>query len=630
MTFRKSILLLIALGMIGALVGCSSSSSHPTVITVSLSAVSTPLTVNSQTAITATTSDTAGVTWSCTPAGSCGTFNPTTTLTGAATTYTAPAIVTSNVVITATSVTNPAISASTSAITIAGARLADGNYVFSLFGSDFATDQYSVSGVFTVALGAITGGEQDFVDFQNFTESDLINPTGSSVTSAADGNLQITLATCLGADCTQNDTNLGVAGVETLVGSVLPLNPNKALITEFDSSASSSGELSLQDPTAIATPSGGYAFGLNGVDLNFCQVAFGGVINVDDIGGTVGTISGAGSIFDANDCFSGTTFQAETFIASSVSAPDLLGRVVFTLNPTDAVDFPQIVLVGYIVDANKIQLVEGFDSFVGTTGGTAFSQGGNTGTFTATSVSGSSYVVGLIGFDTCFALQTAGLFTFNADGSISGFINYNDTCAAPGVQPPSAITGGTWVEDVGTGRVTLTGVTDGIITFNAQIELDGNGNLQALSMDSSDTIEGRGFQQSGGGTFAATSFSGAYATGVTGYDFNFLDEFDAVGPLAADGAGTFGGFTDLNWIFSTAPGPTFSDAPVSGTFTADASGVFTGTGTGVDVTSCSLFNASGTGCTSDAFSYYLIDATGDSIVIETDQNQVTFGYFLQQ
>jgi hypothetical protein len=712
MTFRKSILLLISLGMIAALVACSSSSSHPTVITVTLSTAPTSLFVNDTLSITATTNDTAGVTWSCAPVGTCGTFSAATTLTGVATIYTAPAAVpTSTVVITATSVTNAAISASTPAITInpasgitvslstpppasmpanttatiaattsdtagvnwsctpvgacgsfsptttlstitttytapsaassvvvtatsvtdnaqfasapvaitsAAATLADGSYVFSLSGVDSLDfSLYSVSGVFTIAGGAITGGEQDYVDFDNYGTDDLINPTGSSMTATADGNLQITLVTCLASDCTQSDTVVGIAGVETLNASVYPLNAAKAAIIEFDTAATASGELDLQDSTAIAATPGpaGYAFGLSGFDPNENILSIGGVINVDDLGGTVGTISGAGSIFDANDNSSGTTFQAETFAASTVSAPDAFGRVTFTLNPTDSVNFPQIVLVGYIVNANKIFLVETTDLYFGTTGGTAFSQGANTGTFTATTVSGLTYVAGLNGFDGFGAANAAGLFTLNADTTISGFINYNDL-SGTGVQAPSPLTGGNWAEDVGTGRVSLIGVTDGIATFNAEIYLDGNGKLLTITLDTTDNLAGRGFQQSGVGAFTAGSFSGAYSMGATGWNIGENTEFDAVGTVTADGVGTFAGVTDLNPFFTP-----ISDVAVSGTFTSASSGVFTGTITGLDVTTVT---------NSDAFSYYLVDPTGDNIMIETDPSQITLGYFIQQ
>ncbi|MGC2490209.1 MAG: hypothetical protein WA412_16150, partial [Candidatus Sulfotelmatobacter sp.] len=59
-----------------------------------------------------------------------------------------------------------------------GPPLPDGTYVFSLSGTD--TNDYSpyyVSGAFTVASGAITGGEQDFTDFVSSDLFDQINPT---------------------------------------------------------------------------------------------------------------------------------------------------------------------------------------------------------------------------------------------------------------------------------------------------------------------------------------------------------------------------------------------------------------------------------------------------------------------
>jgi hypothetical protein len=69
---------------------------------------------------------------------------------------------------------------------------------------------------------------------------------------------------------------------------------------------------------------------------------------------------------------------------------------------------------------------------------------------------------------------------------------------------------------------------------------------------------------------------------------------------------------------------------VSGTFLSNADGIFTGTFTGVDTTNCVLFTPTGPGCSADVFNYYLIDAAGDNIAIETDTNQLTFGFFAQQ
>lgn len=375
--------------------------------------------------------------WSCTPSASCGTFNPTTTTTGVATTYTAPATVTSGVVITATLATDATISASTGSITIAAAALAAGSYVFSLSGQD-TNSLYSLSGVFTVnQTGTITAGEQDYVALGP-EANDLINGTGvSTVITTADGNLQITLVTCNLLDCTNTDATLPGGGTEILNGTITPLNPNKALITEFDLTATSSGELDLQNAAAaIAPPAGSYAFDATGIDGSDNAMSIGGVFTVD--GAT--TISGTNSTLDVNDGYTGTTFQGETLVAgqSTVSGPDTSGRVVFTLDTTD---FGTIAFAGYIVDSTTIRLTETTDSFGSSTGGTAFSQGANTGTFTATSIAGQTYVVGLAGIDSCYFLQVAAQLTFNADNSVSGFINYNDFCG-PYPQTPSALVAG--------------------------------------------------------------------------------------------------------------------------------------------------------------------------------------------
>jgi hypothetical protein len=177
----------------------------------------------------------------------------------------------------------------------------------------------------------------------------------------------------------------------------------------------------------------------------------------------------------------------------------------------------------------------------------------------------------------------------------------------------------------------MTGLTAAILAnpVNLQLYLDGNGKAPAISMDENDAVGGPGYQQTGGGSFAASSFSGTYVMNARGEQIpvgtpNYNEsEFDAVGPVKADGVGTLTGFVDLNWFSGspyqgipayTVPTP---DLPVSGSFTAAASGVFTGTITGLDVT---------TNTNQDAFTYYLIDATR-VVSIETDPNQLTLGYF---
>jgi hypothetical protein len=590
-------------------VSASTSAITITNITITLSAVPTSLQVSATQSITATVAndaDNAGVTWSCVPLGACGTFSSSTSASGAPVTYSAPANVPqgNTVTITASSVTDGSVFASVT-VTITAAvtttpGLADGNYVFSLAGSDF-NGTYSVVGAFTVLGGAITTGEQDLGDFTIY-EHDAI--TGGSALISADGNVLVTITT--------GDSRIGANGTETLDATVV--SPSKALLTEFDSWATSSGELDLQ-ATTFSTPSGSYAFSAAGVDVNEKPLSLGGVINIDN----PGSISGAGSIFDIND--DGVPLAAQTFASGSVGVPDGFGLVDFTLTPSSASGVGRIVLVGYVIDASHIRLIEhgAVDVFRGTVGGSALGQTG-TGTFDAGSLSASSYVVGAAGPELPGAQQLASVLTFNADGSVSGTLSYNDLKTQT-PQGGSTLVSGATYSVASTGDVTLTGLT-GIadittgttFTYNLQLYLTGDGNALVISMDTADVLAGRGFLQTGGGSFNAASFSGSYALNVVQKLPIPPFERDGVGTIAADGVATLTGFVDLNELHPT------TDVLLTGTFAANPNGVFTGTISGI----------SSIDAPSDNFTYYLVDTT-QVLAIETDTDQLTLGYFeLQQ
>ncbi len=558
------------------------------------------------TAFVANDSANAGVTWTvtCGSAGLCGTFSAANTPSGVATDFSAPAAIpTGNTVkLKATSVTDATKSASAIiTITNTNTTLTDGTYVFSLAGTDANNSTpYYVGGAFVLSGGSITSGEQDFVSLATIAEDAI---TGGSVTATADGNLQVILNT--------SDVNVGVNGVETVVAA--QISATRARLIEFDANLTSSGRMDMQ--TSTAAPTAGYAFfaaGLDGNTTAAAPVAIGGVINIDG----AGTISGTGSVFDINDA--GSTLQAQTFAASTVSAPDGFGRVQFSLVPSAASAVPAINLVGYIVDTTHMRLVETTDVFNGTMAGIALGQGANTGTFG--SIAGNSYVPSLTGFDTSASgiLQAAGVLTANSDGStVSGAINYNDLSGS-GPQTPSPITGGTYTVDP-TGRVTMTGVTDGVAAnFTLQLYLTGQGlegQVAAVSMDANDVLAGTGWQQTGGGSFTTSSLFGTYTLGVDGVDINGK-EFDALGPITADGVGALTGTVDLN---SLAVGGN-TGLPVTGAFAANTNGAFTGTITGLDIA---------TSTNQDVFSYYVVDTT-KLFVIETDSNQLTSGFFALQ
>lgn len=85
----------------------------PAVITLTVTPTHAAIVTTQALQITPTTNDPAGVKWTCTGTG-CGSFSPTTTLTGAASTYTAPSTA-GNYTITATSVTDATITATVTA-----------------------------------------------------------------------------------------------------------------------------------------------------------------------------------------------------------------------------------------------------------------------------------------------------------------------------------------------------------------------------------------------------------------------------------------------------------------------------------------------------------------------------------
>ncbi len=603
MRYGQRVLSVIAVFMVAALTACSNSPKKPIAVTLS----GTPPASMAEgaavafTANVANDSANAGVTWTVTcGSAACGSFSSSSTASGVATTYTAPATIPSggSVTVTATSVTDTTKSAPATITITAASSLADGTYVFSLSGQDVAgAFVYFVAGAFKVASGAITGGEQDFVDYNlASTQNDTIG--SGSVSTTADGNIQVVLNT--------GDPAIGVAGTETLNGTLV--NGGRALITEFDASATSSGQLDLQ--TATSAGQGGFAFFLTGGDSSGLPANLGGVVNVTGSG----AISGAGSVFDINDA--GTVLQNQPIDPSTLSAPDSFGRITISLNLSTS-GVGGIGLVAYVVDNSRVRLVENSndpnDAFFGVTGGTAFAQGSNAGGFSAASVQGSSFVFGLNGQEPSGYLQVAGVLAMGANGAVTGKINFNDLTGT-GVQAPVTVQG-TYTVDT-TGRATIVlGIAGG--TAKLQAYLDGNGHAGLVSMGASDVLAGYVYQQTGGGSFTAGSFNGSYGLNATGYGSATGPELDAVGPVASDGVSTLNGTIDLNALnVGQTPGITLTD----GFSAVDPSGIFTGTITGLDLLAGSQ----------DAYAYYLVDTT-KVVAIETDPNQMTLGYFeLQQ
>jgi hypothetical protein len=558
-------------------------------------------TTSSITAIVSNDSQNKGVTWTVTCGSSaCGSFSSASTASGTATVYTVPTTIPSpnTVKITATSVTDTTKSA-TATITITPV-LADGTYVYHFSGWD-NTGPAFFTGAFTVSGGVITGGEQDFSDVSiGYPDVSLVAANCSL--SAAGNNIQVVLGI-------PSSVALGVNGLETLRGTMV--SGSRILINEFDSFATATGSIDLQT-TPVAAPSGGYAFLISGWDIDtgtspatLTQLAIGGILNF-----TGTTLSIGNSVFDYN--VGGTVGQNQLFSSGSINGPDSFGRVSISLTPTNV---PSFILTGYIVSTGQIQLVESQqDTLSDDLGGVALGQGSNTGTFSLSSLAGTTYVFASSGQDENTSATFGGLATFggslsfNSGGGLSGILAINDGQNAL----TTSITSGSYIVDP-TGRATLSSILTSAFpaandAFTFQLYLDGNGNALHLGADLIEYTSGPAYRQ----TATASDFEGPYALSGSGIiNATNIPAWGAVGPVTVSGDNLTGA-ADYN-----AQGLTpISATPVTATenSTSGTPGTISGTlsVTGLDASSFT---------SSRLYSYFPID-NKRVLAIETDGAQL--------
>ena len=240
-----------------------------------------------------------GIDWSCTPAGSCGTFTPAHTDSGASTVYMAPRTA-GPVMIIATSTKNPrkTKNASVNITAVTNTSNITGTYTFFANGVEQnLTLPYGVAGSIVIdgATGKITGGEQDYFNSNgpDIFPSDPILTGTISVGDDGRGTLTLTPTS---------------APPETF--SITVVNNKHILITEFEAAATAGGSLDLQTaPSSV--PMGRNAFAL--LDSDFAD-AFGGVLTSN---GTAVTASEAD-----DDLEGGANFGFSITAGSSFTAPD--------------------------------------------------------------------------------------------------------------------------------------------------------------------------------------------------------------------------------------------------------------------------------------------------------------------
>jgi hypothetical protein len=494
----------------------------------------------------------AGVDWSC-AGGSCGTFAPAHTASGAPTTFTAPAEAGTLTVVATSSADAAAQDSLDVSVVPAGSNgLLSGTYVFSVLGQN-ETGTYTAAGTIVAdGAGLITAGEQDYADSSRQAGPD---PLTGAYAIGPDGRGSITL--------TVNNADLPQGGLETF--SVVVLSSGHALLIEFDGTATSSGGLDRQsasalDPSAIDGP---FAFTSQGEDISIgLPIARGGVLSLSAAAGTVAS----GTYFE-NDA--GVTQSSA--VTGTVTAPDSFGRG--TLDLTTGLSY-----VYYAVQGRVLRILEASSpSYV--TAGSLYGQGqaGFAGTFSNASLAG-DYVLAGAGATAYGSLALAGQFAADGAGNFSaGHADLNNagvaTSASIAGQARYAVTG------VGVGTLELPASVDQLASvaslrfFLVDPGIDladpnnpaGGGGALFMDFDSLAVSSGRIVPQSAG------SLDGEYAVG-----FRFVSSAGATHVLGRAGAadGVLTGPIDIN-----ANGVIDGNAALTDAFSADAANPGRSTGT---------------------------------------------------
>jgi hypothetical protein len=538
-----------------------------------------------------------GVTWSCTPSASCGSFSPAQTASGAATTYTAPANVPGggNATITATAVSDVTQTASaTVAITVIGSNASlNGQYAFLITGRDI-NGSYAVAGSLTFnGNGNITAGEQDLT---NTVGLDLADPVTGTYAVAPDGRGTMTL-------------NLQVlATTETFAFTIT--SGSHALLNQDDGTNTGSGVLDLQTAGPAFAPSqfsGRYSFTLTGEDSNgFVPAVLGGVFSADG----VSTLQ-SGTLDEnlAGALITGTPFTG-TFAAPGANGR---GTITFSTGATFAY---------YLVRLEVVRLIETDTLFV--SGGTAYGQGAAS-SFTNSSLA-RSFVFNNVGASLSGSFAAAGQFATDGNGNFTGGIadaNNNGSVTSGSLaastyafnnSPRGAIT-------IPAGVLFPNGMALFVYLVDPNLNLldpnnaRGGGGALILTNDASIFGVGIIIPQV---TPAPSKLAGNYAVNLTSAP-NVGAEADLTGQFVADLSGNLIGTADYANDAGSSASFSTTNATYTGTFTPDVSNPGRLTGT--------LLLTGGTlqfvpGGVTQNLSYYQADGSR-MFAVETDTNVAT-------
>ncbi len=578
---RSCLILLTAIvGAVGLLAGCGGGAAAPSPPAISVGFMGTPpssVQVGSSATFTAVISNdasSAGVDWSLTCVGDCGSFSPPHTSSGSPMTYTAPNAVPSSKTVTITATST-------------------------------AEHTQSVSANITITPPPSFPIEVSFTNAPPPSMLESATAMVAAVVSNDPSNVGVDWSvTCgsAGACGSFSPVHTASGGTTTYTAPAAVPAGNTVTITATstaDNTKSVSSVTNISNPADLLLLKGSYVFEVSGKDENGSPYTIAGQLTAD----------GAGNITGGEDDFADFFFSLPNTISGGTYSIGSDGRGTITVNDNRGKETFSIVAV-----SRSHFLVAELD-FGGTSTGTMDAQTVPSGGFSAAALSG-GYTFALSGIDPGkFFLVWGGVINIDGPGSISGTGSVADINDGGTVSRSQPLSGSVLsVDSFGRADILLNaGPFSGVELIGYIAD---SAHLKVVEIDN---VLGKtgGIaigQGSNTGTFTSNSaVSGNFAFSALGISGAFVSTA-AAGLFTANGGGNIGsGVLDVN----------ADGLPTKGNFTATYSVDSTGTGRGT---------VSLTGSTSvlSTFAFYLSGGGEPAMLVELDANSITSGMILQQ
>jgi len=453
-----------------------------------------------------------------------------------------------------------------------------GQYAFSYSGED-AAGFLAVAGSITFdGLGNVTSGGVEDVNSGNGVVTNPI--TGGTYEVGPDGRTTVSFTT----------------SVATVTFQVTIISPQHALLVRFDTVATGSGTVDLQNKAelSVSAISNFYSFAVSGINSGGFPEAIAGNFFADGngnfpINNAIQDVNNGGSVTQADTSLQG---QIVTFDSNTGR-----GLLQFTSTTKGTLSF-----AFYIVDHTHFKLVETDTAPI--LAGDAFSAPNS---ITLASLTGNNAFT-LGGSVTKGAYAAGGIFTSNGTGTITGGVQ--DVNAAGRVFAQTIATSGSTytITPVGSNRVLLN-ISNGTSTFNYGVYINSNGTAEMIELDTNVVVaSGLAFLQS-----STAAPQGNYALNLTGAVGQ--GEEDVNGAFASSGAAAFTGYLDAN-----VTGSLFPNVPLSGSTTTAPTSRGRGTIT---------LQTAAPSPTSFVLAHYVVD-NQTYLLVEIDSQRVMLGVLSRQ